>query len=125
MNEQAKIWVYVDSRYSTGDRDHLKLFTTTDASNEWFEENDPEGVAFQYDVIGPPMTEAVWRDNLQNAWAALRMIREAVETLGAPGGLISEEQVLAQYGPEPIDEATAIVNALTALLVQQGGSEAG
>ena len=57
-----------------------------------------------------------WRDNMQNAWAALRMIRETVETLGPPGILISEEEVLAQYGPEPIHEATAIVAALTALL---------
>lgn len=62
-------------------------------------------------------------DNLQNAWAALRMIRETVETLGPPGILISEEQVLAQYGPEPIHEATAIVDALTALLgAGQNGS---
>jgi hypothetical protein len=57
-----------------------------------------------------------WHDNLQNAWAALRMIRETVETLGPPGVLISEEQVLAQYGPEPMHEATAIVKALTVLL---------
>lgn len=61
-------------------------------------------------------SDALWRDNLQNAWAALRMIREAVETLGPPGVLISEEQVLAQYGPEPIHEATAIVEALRKLL---------
>ncbi|TYO62972.1 hypothetical protein FXV83_29885 [Bradyrhizobium hipponense] len=61
-------------------------------------------------------SDAIWRENLQNAWAALRMIRETVETLGPPGILISEEEVLAQYGPEPIHEATAIVAALTTLL---------
>ena len=55
-------------------------------------------------------------DNMQNAWAALRMIRETVETLGPSGILISEEEVLARYGPEPIHEATAIVEALTTLL---------
>jgi hypothetical protein len=44
------------------------------------------------------------------------MIRETVEILGPRGILMSEEQVLAQYGPEPIHEATAIVSALTALL---------
>jgi hypothetical protein len=57
--------------------------------------------------------DAVWRDNVQNARAALRMIREAIETLGPPGVLISEEEVLARYGPEPIHQATAIVEALT------------
>ncbi|MGY0573887.1 hypothetical protein ACTGJ9_024715 [Bradyrhizobium sp. RDM12] len=60
-------------------------------------------------------SNAIWRENLQNAWAALRMIRETVETLGPPGILISEEEVLARYGPEPIHEATAIVDALTTL----------
>ncbi|MGY4286423.1 hypothetical protein ACVWXO_005643 [Bradyrhizobium sp. LM2.7] len=37
-------------------------------------------------------SDAIWRENLQNAWAALRMIRETVETLGPPGILISEEE---------------------------------
>jgi hypothetical protein len=60
--------------------------------------------------------DSEWRDDLQNASAALRMIRETIETLGPPGVLMSEEQVLAQYGPEPIHEATAIVKALTDLL---------
>jgi hypothetical protein len=40
-----------------------------------------------------------WRDNMQNAWAALRMIRETVETLGPPGVLPSHEAVLMLYGP--------------------------
>lgn len=49
--------------------------------------------------------DSQWRENLQNAWAALRMIRETIETLGPPGALISEDQVLAQYGPEPVHES--------------------
>jgi hypothetical protein len=65
-----------------------------------------------------PSTDAAWPENMQNAWAALRMVREAVETLGI---LISEEEVLAQYGPEPIHEATAIVDALTTLFGRQDG----
>jgi hypothetical protein len=36
---------------------------------------------------------------------ALRMIRETMETLGPPGILISEEEVLAKYGPEPIHDS--------------------
>jgi hypothetical protein len=44
------------------------------------------------------------------------MIREAVETLGPPGVLPSQEAVLTLYGPEPVHEAQAIVGALTKIL---------
>jgi len=44
------------------------------------------------------------------------MIREAVETLDPPGALLSEDGVLRKYGPEPVHEAQAIVDALTAIL---------
>lgn len=54
-------------------------------------------------------------DNLRNAWTALRMIRDAIEELGPPGALPSAETVLAVYGPEPVDEATAIVEELERL----------
>ena len=54
--------------------------------------------------------------NYRNAWAGLRLIREAVETLGPPGVLPSGEAVISLYGPEPIHEAQAIVDALAAIL---------
>jgi hypothetical protein len=62
------------------------------------------------------MTDEHWRENMQNAWAALRMIRETIETLGPPGALASRDGVLMLYGPEPVHEAQAIVDALTKLL---------
>ena len=34
-----------------GDREHVKVFASTDAAETWFEENDPEGVAFEYEVL--------------------------------------------------------------------------
>jgi hypothetical protein len=37
--------------HDAGDPDHLKVFATTDAAEKWFEENDPEGVAFEYEVL--------------------------------------------------------------------------
>ena len=55
-------------------------------------------------------------ENYKNAWAGLRLIRETVETLGPPGILPSGEAVISLYGPEPIHEAQAIVDALTAIL---------
>ena len=46
------VWAYVDRSKEVGDRDHLKVFATPNAADEWFKENDPEGVAFRYKVLG-------------------------------------------------------------------------
>ena len=45
------VWVYVDTNKSVGDEDHLKIFATEDAAESWLQRNDPEGVAFAYDVL--------------------------------------------------------------------------
>jgi hypothetical protein len=46
------VLIYVDTSKDVGDVDHLKVFASEDAAEQWFEENDPEGVAFEYPVIG-------------------------------------------------------------------------
>jgi hypothetical protein len=51
----ATVCASVDTSKRVGDRDHLKLFATEDAANEWFRDNDPEGVAFEYPIIGQPL----------------------------------------------------------------------
>jgi hypothetical protein len=61
-----------------------------------------------------PVADDVWRENMQNAWAALRMIREAVETFGPATSLDGEDAVLLR-GPEPVHEAEAIVEAIMRL----------
>jgi hypothetical protein len=33
------------------DAEHIKVFANQDAAEKWFEENDPEGVAFEYEVL--------------------------------------------------------------------------
>jgi hypothetical protein len=48
------VLIYVETSKQVGDPEHLKVFATADAAETWFEENDPEGVAFEYEVIGPP-----------------------------------------------------------------------
>jgi hypothetical protein len=60
-------------------------------------------------------------DDLRPAWAALRMIRETVEALGPPGIRPSGEAVVEKYGPEPVHEATAIVEALQKVLSGRNG----
>ena len=46
------VWIYVDTSKEVGDVDHLKVFATTEFADEWFKQNDPEGVAFEYEVLG-------------------------------------------------------------------------
>jgi hypothetical protein len=45
------VWIYVDTSKQVGDAEHAKVFATTDAAEKWFGENDPEGVAFEYEVL--------------------------------------------------------------------------
>jgi hypothetical protein len=45
------VLIYVDTSKQVGDKDHLKVFANEDAMEKWFAENDPEGVAFAYEVL--------------------------------------------------------------------------
>jgi hypothetical protein len=45
------VFVYVNTGKQVGDADHIKVFAYVDAAEKWFEENDPEGVAFEYPVL--------------------------------------------------------------------------
>jgi len=49
---QMTVWIYVDTSKQVGDPDHLKVFASQDAAEAWFEQHDPEGVAFEYEVSG-------------------------------------------------------------------------
>ena len=41
---EMTVWIYDQG-------EELKVFATEDAARAWFEENDPEGVAFEYEVL--------------------------------------------------------------------------
>jgi hypothetical protein len=45
------VWIYADTGKLVGDRDHLKVFASEDVADTCLQENDPEGVAFQYEVM--------------------------------------------------------------------------
>lgn len=47
----STVWIYFDTSKQVGDVDHLKVFAAPDAADRWFEEHDPEGVAFEYEVM--------------------------------------------------------------------------
>jgi hypothetical protein len=46
------VWIYVNTAAHVGDNDHLQVFATGEAADRRIEENDPEGVAFEYPVHG-------------------------------------------------------------------------
>jgi hypothetical protein len=45
------VWIYVNASRQVGDADHIKVFANQDAAETWFAENDPEEVAFEYEVL--------------------------------------------------------------------------
>jgi hypothetical protein len=45
------VFVHVNTAKQAGDAEHIKVFASVEAAERWFEENDPEGVAFEYEVI--------------------------------------------------------------------------
>jgi hypothetical protein len=45
------VWVYTDTNHQVGHPDHLKVLATPEAADERFQENDPEGVVFGYEVM--------------------------------------------------------------------------
>jgi hypothetical protein len=51
LDPAMTVFIYVDTSKEVGDRDHLKVFASADAAETWFAENDPEGVAFEYEVL--------------------------------------------------------------------------
>jgi hypothetical protein len=51
------VLIYVNTSKDVGDVDHLKVFASEGAAEKWFAENDPEGVAFKYPVIGADEAE--------------------------------------------------------------------
>jgi hypothetical protein len=51
MDPPMTVLVYVDTSKQVGDPDYLKVFANADAAATWFAENDPEGVAFEYEVL--------------------------------------------------------------------------
>jgi hypothetical protein len=44
------VWIYVNTSKQVGDIDHLEVFGDREAADRWLEENDPEGIAFGYEV---------------------------------------------------------------------------
>jgi hypothetical protein len=50
--QRTLVWIYVNANHQVGHPDHLKVFATPEAADQWFQKNDREGVAFGYEVMG-------------------------------------------------------------------------
>lgn len=60
----------------------------------------------------PPSVEAMPVNERKDAWAALRMVREAIGELFGPTASIESEEAVLLRGPEYHHEAEAIIDAL-------------
>jgi hypothetical protein len=47
----TNVFIYVNTSKRVGDPDYVKVFANPDAAEKWCEENDPEGVPFEYEVL--------------------------------------------------------------------------
>ena len=45
------VLIYVNTSKRVGAPEHLKVFANADAAETWSDENDAEGVAFEYEVL--------------------------------------------------------------------------
>jgi hypothetical protein len=45
------VWIYVKTATQVGDAKHIKVFANADSAEKWFAQNDPKGVAFEYEVL--------------------------------------------------------------------------
>ena len=64
-DRQMTVWIYVNTNVPVGDAEHLKVFANQETAQAWFEENDPEGVAFEYEVRNSLMTTGEAHDRFQ------------------------------------------------------------
>jgi hypothetical protein len=51
QDRQMTVFVYVNTSKQVGDADHIKVFANVYAAETWLEENDPEGIVFEYEVL--------------------------------------------------------------------------
>ena len=60
-----KVWIYVNANVAVGHPEHLKVFISQEVAQAWFELNDPEGVAFEYEVRSSGTTPGEAHDRFE------------------------------------------------------------
>ncbi|CAH2397083.1 PAC2 family protein [Mesorhizobium escarrei] len=62
--------------------------------------------------LQPVMSDQDGNEVIRSAWAALKLVRMAIEQTCPAGVLPSEEAVLLLHGPEPVHEGEALAKAI-------------
>jgi hypothetical protein len=62
---------------------------------------------------------AAGRANLHELWAALALIRQAIEELAPVGAMRSSETVMGADGPEPYQEAEELIRGIQAIVADR------
>ncbi|MGX9428857.1 MULTISPECIES: hypothetical protein [Bradyrhizobium] len=104
-NERT-VWVYLNDydrgmQRKVGDPKCVKVFASDDAANRWFDEHDPEGVAWEYEIEGGRRQTSVWiyladessRAIGDSSWAKLFASKQSAEKWlekNAPSGKVCE-----------------------------------
>lgn len=63
--EGRTVWIYLDDyengeSRTVGDPEWMKVFASGGAADAWLQDNDAEGVAWEYEVEGGPTDGSVW-----------------------------------------------------------------
>ena len=72
------VWVYLNTRKAGGDKDRVKVFATFEAAEAWIEANDPEGVAYEHDLIGEASARGL-STSKQSAARAVELADQAID----------------------------------------------
>ncbi|MFB9263797.1 hypothetical protein ACFFWD_11535 [Bradyrhizobium erythrophlei] len=48
------VWICFDFNRDVADENHAKVFASIEAAEAWLEQNDPGGLAFEYEVRNTP-----------------------------------------------------------------------
>jgi hypothetical protein len=63
--EGRAVWLYLNDHENAksrtfGDPDWIKVFASPDAADRWLAQHDPEGVAWEHEVVGGRAQRSVW-----------------------------------------------------------------
>lgn len=58
-------WVYLNdyehgTQRNVGEAEWVKVFASAEAADRWFDQHDPEGVAWEYEIEGGQLQSSVW-----------------------------------------------------------------
>jgi hypothetical protein len=84
------VWIYDQG-------EELKVFATDEDAKDWLDDNDPEGVAFEYEVIGRSRNDLEGLAPCQSA-GAQELAEQTIDNMAADIAEATKDKLLE--GPE-------------------------